>query len=59
MSKFRYVIARNKITRLVDVIDITTAKVVSAGHANHDAAEKVAAKLLSTVDVSAAKVKGE
>ena len=45
--KFRYLIARNKITRLVDVIDTKSGKVVSAGHANHDAAEAVAAKLLS------------
>lgn len=46
MSKFQYVIARNKITRLVDVIDMKTGKVVSRDHRNHDEAEAVAAKLL-------------
>lgn len=46
-SKYRYLIARNKITGLVDVIDTEKEKVVSAGHPNHDAAEKAAAKLLS------------
>lgn len=45
-SKFRYVIARNKITRLVDVIDTKSGKVVSKDHPNHDAAEKFASKLL-------------
>jgi hypothetical protein len=46
-DKFRYLIARNKITRLIDVIDTKSGKVVSAGHANHDAAEKIAAELLA------------
>lgn len=46
-SKFRYLIARNKITRLVDVIDTKSGKVVSRDHKNHDDAEKVAARLLS------------
>lgn len=46
-SDFRYVIARNKITRLVDVIDIKAGKVVSKDHPNHDAAEAEAARLLS------------
>ena len=44
--KFRYLIARNKITHLVDVIDTKTGDVVSAGHASHDAAETYAANLL-------------
>lgn len=44
--KYRYLIARNKITRLVDVIDTETMKVVSKDHPNHDAAEKFASKLL-------------
>lgn len=46
MSEFRYFVARNKITRLVDVIDAQTGKVVSKNHRNHDEAEAVAAKLL-------------
>jgi hypothetical protein len=45
-SNFRYLIARNKITRLVDVIDTKLGKVVSRDHKNRDQAEAVAAKLL-------------
>ena len=47
MSGLKYVIARNKLTRLIDVIDIKAGKVVSQGHTNHDAAEAEAARLLS------------
>lgn len=45
--EFRYLIARNKITHLVDVIDTKTAKVVSRDHRNHNEAEAAAAKLLN------------
>lgn len=45
-DKYRYLIARNKITRLVDVIDTRTGKVVSKDHRNHDEAESAATKLL-------------
>lgn len=45
--EFRYLIARNKITKLVDVIDAKSGKVVSRDHRNHDEAEAAAAKLLN------------
>jgi hypothetical protein len=50
MSKSRpqYIIARNKITRLVDVIDLSTLKSVSS-HPNHDEAEAAAAKLMRPI----------
>lgn len=49
-AKFRYLIARNKITRLVDVIDTKSGKVVSSDHKNHDEAEAKAAELLAAPD---------
>lgn len=49
-SKFRYLIARNKITRLVDVIDTKSGKVVSKDHKSHDEAEVVATKLLLAIN---------
>lgn len=46
MSKLpKYIIARNKITRLVDVIDTETMKPISS-HRNHDKAEAEAVRLL-------------
>ena len=45
--KFRYLIARNKITRLVDVIDTKSGKVVISNCADHDVAEAAASKLLA------------
>lgn len=51
MSKLpKYIISRNKITRLVDVIDTETMKPISS-HRNHDKAEAEAGRLLRAPSV--------
>jgi hypothetical protein len=52
-QKYRYLVARNKITALVDVIDTKSGKVVSSGHRNHDEAEAKASRLLNSSAVDA------